>query len=134
MTVKYLHVREIDEYGDLKHFGGLTVAYTLVDTEGVAGICVHLAKCHPSDRFCYKIGRETALKKLQTEGPLEVLPLEHPISQTIIEWLSYIWCPSRSAYCGYEIDIIKDPAGRWISDFQPSQITFIGESLERASM
>lgn len=121
MTVKYLHIRELEPNGDISSFGGMTIAYVIVDSPGVAGIAFNLVKCHPDDRFNFATGRELASKKLNEEGPLEVLPLEHPISHTIIDYVANVWCPSRRKYCGYAIDVIPDHKHRWFSTFTPAQ-------------
>lgn len=127
MTCKFLHVRQLDEQGDISPFGGLTVVYSIVDTIAVAGVCVNLAKCHPDDRFCFETGRLLASKKLFEEGPLDVLTLDHPISFAIVDWVANKWLPTRRKYGGYAVDIWPDDKHRWVSNFTPSQQYIEGE-------
>jgi hypothetical protein len=131
MRVKFLHVREVDPDGVILPYGGMTAAYSVVDTDDVGGICVAVVKHHPNDphSFEYARGREYAAKKLMESGPDEVLPLEHPYSHTITDWIANQWCPSRRKYCGYAINIWPDEQGRWVSDFTPAQC-HINEHLE----
>lgn len=133
LTIKFLHIRELESLvsGEaldaIKPHGGVTVAYSVVDTPGISGICFNLAKCHPDDRFCYETGRQHASKKLSEEGPLEVLPLEHPISHTIIDYIANQWWPSRRKYGGYAIDVWPDDKFRWMSTFTPAQSYIEGD-------
>lgn len=109
------------KHGEILPHDGATIAYTVVDRPAVAGICVHVVKCHPDDRFEYDTGRKLAAKKLKEEGPVDVLSLTHPISETIVDWFANQWCPSRRKYAGYAIDVIRDRKFRWLSRFTPSQ-------------
>lgn len=117
-----MHVREIDPKGELSPTGGLTVAYSIVDSNSVAGICLNLAKCRSDDLFCFKVGREIATRKLHEQGPLDVLPLEYPIGFSIIDWLCDVWWPDAS-YGGFCINIFQDftrtRRNSWYSDFRP---------------
>ena len=129
MTIRYLHVRAIDEEGVLLPHGGVTVAYTITDIANFSYIYLQIVKCRPTELFCYKTGRERAKELLEKEGPFEVLELEHPISNAIVDWIANCLWPQGSialAYrgddMGYSIDIDNDEKGRWISTFEPSQI------------
>ena len=123
MTIKYLHIREVDEEGNLCAGGGLTIAYTISDVEGMQQIFLNWVKCHPDDHFEYRIGRELAAAKLKDEGPFEILDLEHPISNSIVDWVCTVLWPggAESIDMGFVIDVDKDGKGRWISDFLPAQ-------------
>jgi hypothetical protein len=123
MTVKYLHLRAMDEDGYILPKGGVTVAYVLTEIEGMQHIYVAPVKCHPNELFCYKTGRELAAKRLKDEGPTEVLDLEHPISETIVDWICNSWWPigPKSREMGFAIDAMRDERMRWVSDFYPSQ-------------
>ena len=116
--IKYLHVRQIDEDGTITPYGGLTVAYTCTPTD----ICFQVAMCHDDDLFCYDRGRRIARGRLQspktgkrangTDRPdITVIPLEHPITQTIVSWLELEWFASP-------IDIHLDHKFRWVSTFR----------------
>ena len=122
MTTKFLHVRELDRKGELSPTGGLTVAYSIVDSLSAAGICLNLAKCRSDDLFCFKTGREIAARKLLEQGPLDVLPLEHPFGFTIVDWICTVWWPEAS-YGGFVINIFQDfdrsRRNFWYSDFRP---------------
>lgn len=126
MAIKFLHIREIDDEAKIMSFGGLTIAYTIVDSPSIAGICIHLSKCHPDDRFCYETGRQLASKKLQNDGPLDIISISHPISYAIIDWLCNQWWPSRRKYGGFTINIWQDVNHRWVSHFTPSQSYITG--------
>ena len=133
MTVKFLHVRVVDENNCLSPTGGVTVAYTISDVEGLQQIFLNYVKCHPNELFCYKTGREIAEARLKDEGPDEILDLEHPISDYIVDWLgSVAWPAYNHPNTGFSIDIVKDERGRWISDFEPSQndVFFESETVE----
>lgn len=121
MSCKFLHIRLIDSDNKIQPHDGLTVAYTTVDSPSVSGICFNVAKCHPDDRFEYQVGRQEAAKKLNEQGPLEVLPLTHPISEAIVDWIANTYWPSRRKYGGFSIDVQRDKKFRWLSQFTPSQ-------------
>ena len=83
-------------------------------------------RIHTCERFCYKTGRTVARTELETEGPADVLPLAHPISATIAEWVATVLWPSGTEAAhyigddmGYPIDIWTDKKGRYVSDFLP---------------
>ena len=114
--VKYLHVRAIDDSGDLLSVSGLTVAYTHTDKE----IFLQVALCHNNDNFCFEIGRRIAKGRLECKKPEIVeslVILEHdsgqPESQTIIEYLEL-------EYFSTPIQIFKDNKHRWVSTFEPN--------------
>jgi hypothetical protein len=123
MTVKYVHIRAIDvETEEILPHGGVTIAYTVSDIEGMRQIYVTWVKCRSDELFCYKTGRETAKERLKNSGPHEVLDLEHPISDLLTEWLSVdVWPdgPIRRDM-GFPIDCWRDDKMRWVSTFEPS--------------
>lgn len=125
MTIKYLHVRAVDEDQQLLPTGGITVAYTVTGKDIVAA----WVKCRPDELFCFATGRKEAEKKLSSpNGEFEVLPLDHPISATLVDWLATVVWPMgpESRGMGHAIDIwwdgVDEYRGRWISDFAPSQL------------
>ena len=103
--VKFIHIRECDEDGELLQFGGATIAYTTNET--LKSIFLNVSKCSVNDHFSRKIGREVAQKRLRDDGPLEILDLLHPISQTI-KW----WFIHSNNYV-----LIRDAKGRYMSTF-----------------
>lgn len=128
MTVKYLHVRAVDEVGEFLACGGVTVAYVTTTIKDMEYIYLQVVKCRPTELFCYRTGREEAKKLLEKEGPYEILDLNHPISCEIVDWLANSLWPQGSEAMGYvgddmgfAIDISQDEKGRWCSTFEPSQ-------------
>lgn len=121
MTIKYLHVRGVNEKGEIYSNGGLTIAYTCTPTN----ICLQLALCNDCDPFCYDLGRRIAGSRLQSKktGPRKdgtmrpevvVLELKHPITQTIIDWLEL-------EYFSVPIKIYLDPKHRWVTNFEADE-------------
>jgi hypothetical protein len=109
MTVKYLHVRKLDEDNNLSSNGGVTVAYTCTLTE----ICLAYALCHDNDRFCYDIARRiTKGRLLSPKYDTYIIPLKHPITYTIVDWIS-------KEIFEEPINIFLDDKYRWVSDFFP---------------
>jgi hypothetical protein len=50
-------------------------------------IFVSIAICHPKDQFVKKIGRELAAERLKAkEGPLDIVPFNHPYSDAVRLW------------------------------------------------
>ena len=103
--VKFIHIRECDEDGELLQTGGATIAYTINET--LKSIFLNVSKCSVNDQFSRKIGREVAQKRLKDDGPLEILDLLHPVSQTI-KW----WFIHSNNYV-----LIRDAKGRYMSTF-----------------
>ena len=103
--VKFIHIRECDEDGELLQFGGATIAYTINET--LKSIFLNVSKCSVNDHFSRKIGREVAQERLKNDGPLEILDLLHPVSQTI-KW----WFIHSNNYV-----LIRDAKGRYMSTF-----------------
>jgi hypothetical protein len=56
-----------------------------------------------------------------------VLPLDHPIRDTIADWLANRWWPSRRKYGGYAIDVYPDIKYRLLSEFTPAQSEITGD-------
>jgi len=108
MTIKYLHVRCIDELGVIQPKLGLTVAYTCTDTD----IIFTVAMCNENDLFCYKVGRLITSNRL-TSKKIEatIIELKHPITHTIIDWLSL-------TYLEFPVLIFLDEKHRWVSTFE----------------
>lgn len=107
--IKYLHVRQIDDEGNLSPNGGLTVAYTCTLTD----IILQVARCHENDLFCHRIGRAIATGRLQSgKVANEVIPLTHPITQCIVDWLCL-------EHFTVPIAISLDSKNRWVSNFEP---------------
>ena len=113
MTVKFLHVRLLDDNGVISERGGFTVAYTCTDKE----ICYQMAECHINDHFCYETGRKIAEGRLKSTRPsvvenIQVIPLTHPITSCIIDHIGL-------NHYTYPILIYLDEKHRWVSDFSP---------------
>jgi hypothetical protein len=85
--VRFLHVRECDEWGELLNFGGCTVAYTV--SPELNTIFVHLAICSDKDHFVKKIGRDIAADRLKNDkqGPLALIELNSPYSEAVRLWV-----------------------------------------------
>jgi hypothetical protein len=126
MTVRYLHIREVNDKGVIEPRGGVTVAYTIDYANGA--VYAAWVKCRPDELFCYQAGREYAAERLANrDGDFEVLDLSHPVSNSIIDWIaSEVW-PSgpESRGMGFGIDVWQNDKGRWCSDFIPSQLNVI---------
>lgn len=103
-NIRIMHIRMLDEWNNVDNTGGLTVAYLPVPD---MGICVNVAQCSYSDQFSRKIGRELAHERLHVDGPYDVLPYEHPYSETVKQWVEEQW----------GIDIFRDHRGRYVSTF-----------------
>jgi hypothetical protein len=125
MTVRYMHIRWADEEGNIQPTGGVTLAYTTTDKDIVAA----WTKCRFDELFCFAKGRFVASEKLKNpEGQFDILPLCHPISEVLAEYIATdVWpntMPSDLGYrgddMGYPIDVYKDERNRWISTFEPS--------------
>ena len=101
---KYIHVRQIDEKGNFCSTGGLTIVYTHSNKD----IFFAVARCSERDQFCKLVGRKIALERLLKEGPLDVVELKHPITNTIIAWIS-------ENYYDKPV-IIINVNGRWIME------------------
>ena len=111
MTIKYLHVRFINGKGVIQPNGGLSVAYTYTETD----IILAVAMCHDNDLFCYRVGRLIAAGRLTSKKiEAKIIELKHPITHTIIDWLSleYLECP---------VLIFLDEKHRWVSTFEPDE-------------
>lgn len=68
----YIHLREQDDQGQVKHKGGATIAwYVCGDTDDI--IIGRPAQCNTSDEFRRNIGRELALDNLQSKDPLAIV-------------------------------------------------------------
>lgn len=109
--IKYLHVRALDNKNRIATSGGITVAYTCTKDE----ICMAVAACHDNDHFNYEIGRRITKGRLQSQKcePI-VIPLKHPITATIVEYLMMEWFE-------VPISIYLDDKFRWVSDFIPDE-------------
>ena len=59
--VKFMHLRQEDELGNLSATGGLTVAYA--ETE--IGVEWVYSLCNPHDHYCKKVGRAITLGRLK---------------------------------------------------------------------
>ena len=108
--IKILHIRECDEEGNLLNKGGCTIAYTCTKQD----ILLNASFCHPKDQFCKKIGREVAIQRLRDEGPLDIVELNHPISEAVRLWFMQ--------YFGVGL---KKQNGRYMTDWievAPSEI------------
>ena len=105
--IKYLHIRKLDEEDRISPKGGITLAYTCTSSD----ICLAYAICHDNDLFCYEIARRIARGRLQAPTyDVTVIPLEHPISITLVDWVS-------TEIFEVPVDIFKDEKGRWVSTF-----------------
>lgn len=103
---KYLHIRQYDvDTLELSSTGGITLAYTA--NKDIDGIFISLAQCSQRDQFSRKIGRELASKRLYEDGPLDVINFSNPVSESVRRWVQE-W---------FNISLIQDGKGRWISDF-----------------
>ena len=110
--VKYLHIRQVNpDTGEITPSGGISVAYTCTLTE----ILLQVAACHDNDLFCYRIGREIASGRMKSKHhEPTIIPLTHPISMAIIDWLSLEWFE-------VPVNIYLDDKSRWVSTFQPDE-------------
>jgi hypothetical protein len=126
MTIKYMHIRVATPDGEIYPCGGVTIAYIVTQDEVVAA----WTKCRSDELFCFKTGRAAALDKLQApDGDVEVFSLEHPLSDTLADWIATdVWpntLPEDVGYSGddmgFAIDVYKDNRGRWFSTFEPAQ-------------
>lgn len=85
--IRFLHIRECDDEGEMLNKGGCTLAYTV--SKEADAIFVHYTICHPKEHFVKKIGREIAADRLKNdkEGPADVLtPLMDPYSEVVRLW------------------------------------------------
>ena len=100
-----MHIRACNLDSEVIATGGLTIAYVV--SEELQGIFFNFARCHPKDLFSRKMGRELASHRLKTEGPFEILPLQHPIASTI------------RCYISSEFGLVLECNDRrqWMSDF-----------------
>src|SRR5260221_1142622 len=80
--VKFVHVRQIDDKGNLLTNGGLTVAYTAT----LKDIMVSHAQCSYLDNFNYCVGRQIAAGRLRKYGAEEVLERKDPLSRAVLDW------------------------------------------------
>lgn len=124
MTIKFMHIRVVDEDGVIQPCGGVTIAYIPDETNGL--ISAAWTKCRDEELFCYEKGREEAIEKLQSHDMecFEVLDFSHPISDTIADWIATdVWPNGPSSWnMGFAIDIERDDKFRWISTFEPAQL------------
>jgi len=84
VTVRFLHIRECDEHGEIQNTGGATIAFAV--SPELDAIFVQLALCSRKDQYNKKTGRELAAKRLVDEGPLDILGYKHPISDAVRLW------------------------------------------------
>ena len=107
--IKFLHIRALDESNRIATSGGVSVAYTCTKDE----ICMAVAACHDNDHFNYEIGRRITRGRLKSPKcePI-IIPLKHPITATIVEYLMLEWFE-------VPISIYLDDKFRWVSDFIP---------------
>lgn len=110
--IKFIHIRAVDENGDLLTTGGCTVAYTATPKD----IMYQLALCHSDlDNFCYRVGRAIASGRLKSKKwePI-IIPRQDPVVATIIKHIA------ANAEYG-QIDIFWNEKGkRWESTFIPN--------------
>ena len=110
MTIRFLHIRECDEEGELLQTGGLTIVYTV--SYEMKEIFLNIAKCSVNDQFSRKIGREVAEERLKKDGPLEMLELFHPISETLRWWFVRSW----------KCSLFRNSNGTWMSTFMEEAV------------
>lgn len=103
--VRFIHIRECDEDGEIVSTGGCTIAYT--PSEEMGWIFLNMSQCSVNDQFSRKIGREVAVERLKKDGPLDVIELHHPISEAVRWWFIQ----------QYNACLIKDHKNRWCSTF-----------------
>lgn len=109
--VKFLHIRAIDEDGNLLVKGGVTIAYTVTDKD----IIYQAAMCHPElDHFCYSVGRAIASGRLKSKKwEPTIIDRKDPISAAIVQHVA------ENLFIGpVEISYNKK-SQRWESLFQP---------------
>ena len=107
---KYMHIRRVDENGAIMSTGGITIAWT--GNESLDGIFVHYAECSVRDQYSRKIGRQLASKRLFEDGPVDIIPFNHPISESIRLWIQQ-W---------FDIYLMQDEKKRWVADFYTPNI------------
>ena len=104
-----MHIRECDGVGEILHTGGMTVAYSV--SEEMEAIFLNISMCSVNDQFDRRIGREVAAKRLMEDGPLEIIPLSHPVSQAIRWWF----------ISTYRYVLIQRSNKKWCSTFVPCE-------------
>src|SRR3990167_3125641 len=101
----------INSEGQIQPTGGISIAYTCTMDE----IMLDVAACHENDLFCYRVGREIAGGRLKSsKHETTIIPLAHPITQTIVDWLSLEWFE-------VPVNIYLDEKQRWVSTFEPHE-------------
>lgn len=116
--IRYCHIRVVNpKTGVIQPKGGLTCAYQIIPIqtedavlEGIEHISFAVAYCKDIDLFCYKTGRAIAAKRLLEQGPLDIIPLIHPISEQLAEW-----CGTN--YFDIATEVWCDEKGRWLTYF-----------------
>jgi len=121
MTVKFIHIRECDEDGNILNNGGCTIAYSATKKE----IFLNLALCHPRDQFCRKTGREVAAEKLHQEGPLDFIELNHPISEAVRLWFMQYYDVGLKKINGHYMTDWSEPPSFDIPDEVDEAVTFV---------
>jgi hypothetical protein len=125
MTIKFFHVRVVDDEGRIQPTGGCTVAYIADRANKI--VTAAYTKCRDDELFCYAKGREEAERKLKNpEGEFDVLELYDPISEMLAEWIGQVVWPDGppSWGMGFAIDVDSHrtkKGTRWVSTFWPSQ-------------
>jgi hypothetical protein len=66
MSIRYFHVRDLDDYGQISSRGGMTVAYEVEDPEYMT-IKYGVARCSKEDNFSKSYGRHVANTRLNSE-------------------------------------------------------------------
>lgn len=107
--IKFLHIRAVDEDGNLLTKGGATLAYTTTPKE----IMLQSAVCHSElDAFCYRVGRLISAGRLKSKKyEPTIIERKDPIGKTLVEW-------AQDNLCVGPIEIVwNDKAKRWESTF-----------------
>ena len=104
--IKFLHIRQIDEKNNILPQGGMTIAYTKTLDE----VMFNVARCHLEyDNYCRRVGREIAVNRMRKFGPEDVIPLTHPVTEGLVNWIS-------NSYFDVPIEI-KRLGKHWVSNF-----------------
>lgn len=109
--VKFVHVRQIDELGNLLSNGGLTIAYTATKKD----IFLSHAQCSWLDNFNRRVGRQIAAGRMRKYGSEDIIARKDPISKTVVEWAEKLF--------GEPISIKWNAkARRWESTFEALEL------------
>ena len=124
--VRFIHIRLIDEKGEISLYGGLTVAYDVMKDQ----IVFATSRCRvpaytdagnwdEGDRFNRKLGQMISAGRLKKNGPEDVVPLVDPIQQHLVDYIAATF---------FEQPVVITRLGKyWVSTFQSELENIVGE-------